>query len=181
MSVTASGRCALATVLAEVTVEADIPWPVGGLCGVVAHTAGIVCRAVFLRVKIRGGPVQPSVCMRYGYEVVTVVTGILVGVIQVSVVAVYTHLSFVGGEGFVFRRGLPVGVTASGRCSPAAVLAEVTIEADVSGRICGLRWVMAHTAGIVCRTVDQGVKIRGRPVQPSACVRYVNEVVTVVT
>jgi len=112
---------------------------------------------------------------------VTVVTGVLVGVIQVRIVAVYTHLSFVGGEGFVFRRGLPVGVTASGRCSPAAVLAEVTIEADVSGWICGLRWIMAHTAGIVCRTVDQGVKIRVGLVQPSACVRYINEVVTVVT
>ena len=72
-----------------------------------------------------------------------------------------------------------MGVTASGRCSPAAVLAEVTVEADVSGRICGLRWVMAHIAGIVCRAVFLGVKIRGRPVQPSACVRYGYEVVTV--
>ncbi len=44
-----------------------------------------------------------------------------------------------------------------------------------------MRGVMAHIAGIVYRAVGQGMKIRGGPVQPSICMRYCNDGVTVVT
>ena len=54
-----------------------------------------------------------------------------------------------------------MGVTASWRRALAPVLAEVTIEADVSGRVGRLGGIMAHIAGIVRGTVGQSVKIGG--------------------
>ena len=181
VGVTASGRCALTPVLAEVAIEADVSGRIRGLGGIMAYAAGIVCGAVIQSVKIRGGPVQPSACVRNGNEIVTVVTGGLIAGIEVRIVAVYTHLGFVSAESLVLGRGLPVGVTASGRCALGPVLAEVAIEADVSGRICGLGGIMAYAAGIVCGAVIQSVKIWGGSVQPAVCVRYGDDVVTVVT
>ena len=135
MGVTASWRRALGAVLAEVTIEADVSGWVGRLCGVMAHTAGIVRGTVGQSVKIGGRLVLPSACVRYGNQIVTVVTKGLVGVIDVRGVTVNTHLGFVSAEGFMFSRGVPMAVTAPGRDALGAVLAEVTIEADVSGRV----------------------------------------------
>ena len=131
--------------------------------------------------EIRGVPVQPSPSVRNGNEVVTVVTGVLIAVIDIRGVAVDTHLGLVSIEGLMLCRGLPVGVTASWRRALAPILAEVTIEADVSGPVGRLGGIMAHIAGIVRGTVGQSVKIGGRLVLPSACVRYRNKIVTVVT
>ena len=100
-----------------------------------AHAARIICGAVSQCVKIGGRTVQPSACVRYRNKIVTVVTGGLVAVIEVCIVAVDTHLGFVSIEGFMLCRGLPVGVTAPWRRALGAVLAEVTIEADVSGPV----------------------------------------------
>ena len=76
-------------------------------------------------------------------DVVTVVTGVLAAVIDVRGVAVNTHLGRVSAEGFMFSRGVPMAVTAPGGDALGAVLAEVTIEADVSGLVVGLFRIMA--------------------------------------
>jgi len=73
VSVAASGRRALAPVLAEVAVEADIPRPAGRLRRVVAHAARIVGGVVGQGVEISRGLVEPSVGVRYGDRDVTVV------------------------------------------------------------------------------------------------------------
>ena len=145
-----------------------------------AHAARIICGAVSQCVKIGGRTVQPSACVRYRNKIVTVVTGGLVAVIEVCIVAVDTHLGFVSIEGFMLCRGLPVGVTAPWRRALGAVLAEVTIEADVSGPVGRLCGIVAHTAGIVRGAVGKSVKIGCGTVQPSACVRYGDGDVTVV-
>ena len=81
-------------------------------------------------------------------DVVTVVTSVLVAVIDVRGVAVNTNLGRVSAEGFMFSRGVPMAVTAPGGDALGAVLAEVTIEADVSGRVVGLGGIMAGAAGM---------------------------------
>ncbi len=54
------------------------------------------------RIRNRGVVVEILDCVgRLG--VVTVVTGGLVGIIEIRGVAVYAHLGLVSGEGFVFR------------------------------------------------------------------------------
>jgi len=81
-------------------------------------------------------------------DVVTVVAGVLAAVIDVRGVAVNTHLGRVSVEGFMFSRCVPMAVTAPGGDALGAVLAEVTIEADVSGRVVGLFRIMAGAAGM---------------------------------
>jgi hypothetical protein len=115
-----------------------------------------------------------------GLDDVAVVAGVLVAVCDVRIVAVHAYLGLVRAEGFVLFRSLPVGVAASGRYPLAPVLAEVAIQADVPGWNCGLRRIMAHTAGIAGGAVGQSVKVRGGLVKPSTCVRHLDEVMAVV-
>ena len=81
-----------------------------------------------------------------GLDGVAVVTGGLVTVLDVGIMAVHAHLGLIRTEGLVLLGGLPVCVTASRRDPLAPVLAEVAIKTDVTGWIGGLVRVMAQTA-----------------------------------
>ena len=77
---------------------------------------------------------------------VAIVTGSLITVLDVGIMEVHAHLGFVHTEGLMLLGGLPVGVAAPRRHALAPVLAEVAVQANVTGWNCGLGRVVAHTA-----------------------------------
>jgi hypothetical protein len=75
-------------------------------------------------------------------------------------VAVYAHLGLFDGEDLVVPCGLTVCIAAADWHPLDSVLAEMTVAADIPGRIVRLGGIVAHAAGKIGRAVSKCVEVR---------------------